>query len=302
MGAVLDQFSETYIIPATIMIYEYLVTFDREVADIWKRRRFIPACFFIISRYGGFLYVASQCMKVWCVESETIPPVCNVGEWNILALIIGILELIIIINATAFSCLRIWAILGRRYRHLLWLAPLALFPVVVSVLQIVGLTGVWWIVMYPLACPIALLVWDIVVLVSTLSQTLSIRRQLRGKAESPTIVVMLVRDGSWYFLMTAISQAITFPVLDGNQMFYIVDTNTTLASANGMMTSVRFRSIRAIGNIGAPFSMATNGTYVDDEELEQQLIQVGEHQYLENPLSIGLVMNDSEGSVTTNDV
>ncbi|KAI0781820.1 hypothetical protein C8Q75DRAFT_569830 [Abortiporus biennis] len=320
----------TFVILLTTVFYEYLTTFNEEVKSIWKQFRWSPGCFFLIARYGGIIYVV-VCMNLLCFsESKTWPFECNSSSTTtrqriIMSELLDVLDMIVIVNATLFSLLRIWAILGRRHRDLLWLIPLALPPFVISIFQIIplyslvtenskGFTPAQGIILsilyFPDANPIVLLLWDIVVITSTLTKTLRIRKELQKQQFRGTLTMLILRDGSWHFGTGLTSTniyiynlfnshpiySITLCILTSRiilslQQFSLVGTNTSTGA--GIESSVRFGlPPKGLGNIGGPvatFTTGSDGSSDDEDEDEQSIIVIGERRYMENPLSIGLV-------------
>ncbi|KAI0781825.1 hypothetical protein C8Q75DRAFT_789960 [Abortiporus biennis] len=303
------------VILPTIVFYEYLITLQTEISDIWRWKTFriCPGCLFVMCRYGGISRAVIQ-----IIAAIYVPKLATTNVLNILQ---EILDLIIIINATAFTCLRVWAILGRRRRHLIWLIPLAFLPIGLSIFQVIGpklvphgteLDVAWGNLLKVLFVPtwaIALLLWDIVVLVSTLFQTFRIRREIGSQS---SISVLLVRDGSWYFAIIGITQVVSWALSVPGQPIYsitlslmtcrmilnlqrfsVLSSSSTNSISNrpsspftaaargndGMISTLRFGS--GLGNVGAPFSFS-----IDEEDEDEGV--VGEQEYLENPLRIGL--------------
>ncbi|KAL4244038.1 hypothetical protein ABKN59_010299 [Abortiporus biennis] len=295
MGVFLDGLSITSLIPATILLYEFLVSFSAEIVYIRKCRGFSPACFLIIGRLGSILYVTVQCLVLSWIESDSFHPSRSLVSVRVqlifMNIVLILLELFIIANATIFSCLRVWAILGRGHRHLIWLLPFALLPVVFLMLQL----SYYLYEHYNFLCPKLLF---------------RIRRQFRLlNTGNTTIATLLVRDGSCYFAMSIISQAVIFS-FPGIQSFYVITlsiwtcrmilnlqrfsvvSDTVNTAPDGSISRVRFGPIRVATNIGGPLiTTVTTGTYDEDEEGDALLV-VGEHQFLQNPLSIGLVTDD----------
>ncbi|KAL4244037.1 hypothetical protein ABKN59_010295 [Abortiporus biennis] len=293
----------TFVILLTTVFYEYLTTFNEEVKSIWKQFRWSPGCFFLIGRYGGIIYVV-VCMNLLCFsESKTWPFECNSSSTTtrqriIMSELLDVLDMIVIVNATLFSLLRIWAILGRRHRDLLWLIPLALPPFVISIFQIIplyslvtenskGFTPAQGIILsilyFPDANPIVLLLWDIVVITSTLTKTLRIRKELQKQQFRGTLTMLILRDGSWHFGIIALTQIITLSAGSSNLLHHSMHPDIQDYSKPPTIL---------ISNIGGPvatFTTGSDGSSDDEDEDEQSIIVIGERRYMENPLSIGLV-------------
>ncbi|KAL4252769.1 hypothetical protein ABKN59_005416 [Abortiporus biennis] len=285
-----------------LVVYDYSITIDREVENIWKKKFNLSSWIFIINRYAT-LFAASGIATFQMFPRTRLRLVSRSGcffciinnFYSCLGLWFStIMASVILQTATlCFYIIRTWAIWGQHP-----LPPLVLTPLAISVITLNGLFN----------------------LAQTYEGISPLQSPYGGCILSPTISnELLNRDGTIQLCLSFIlnileatlfnvdSEAADIVVLIGPITWLthvivsrmILDLKTidqiTMASIPDLAgLSNRFSSIHFVGNIGAPLDTLSIREPSDNDmgesfEITTSVITVSAKQAIENPLSIGLL-------------
>ncbi|OCH90408.1 hypothetical protein OBBRIDRAFT_793396 [Obba rivulosa] len=192
-----------------IVLYDYLLTLSTEVEVIWTRKMInLTSVLFLVNRYNTLLNVASAALFVLLSQTTAVR---NLGyAFN------AVTDLVSYIVWASFSAMRVYSLDNRN----LALASLALalglvpfftnlYPDVMQLmatLEFEGQCGVTWSLsdrlddILEIATRVSIITCDVVVLYATLSNTYSLRVGRHSSSVKSSLVNMLVRDGTLYFL------------------------------------------------------------------------------------------------------
>jgi len=233
-----------------VLFYDILLTYDREVSCIWKRKISAVTVLFICLRYVTLL------SRVTTFASAVQPGILFPCQ------VIGYLSFVSSDIARAasaiFGSLRIWAIWGRHWLLLALVLPISLFPVAVDLYQF----SIFYI--SALALPIPLggcfeavtvssdtlmrlgiaaracaITSDGIILIATWTKTWSIRQGLKTNLDLDlgrsrvSVAALLIRDGTMYFaalccLNIAALVLDTTPQVDFNPTSSFIDSFTAI--------------------------------------------------------------------------
>jgi len=110
---------------AAVLAYDILITNDREIASIWKRKFSIVAFFFLNMRYATL--ICQVAFMVNGVQPGAYLP-CKAASFIFYSMTIW--------ARTAFACFgafRTWAIWGRHWIPLVLILPIGLLPVALDI-------------------------------------------------------------------------------------------------------------------------------------------------------------------------
>jgi len=207
-------------IAAVVLIaYDVVLTFNREVACIWRRKFSAVTVLFLVMRY---VTLSSQVLTfVNEFQPGLVLPCEAIGYLS------NSLSIVVRATSAVFGALRIWAIWGQHWLVLVTILPISLVPAVMDIYQntLIRLSpltsplpfpvgGCSWFIPLPIdaqtrfatatrACAIAA---DAAILAATWMKTWSIHRGL--KSANITVDVgrsrislpeLLIRDGTLYF-------------------------------------------------------------------------------------------------------
>lgn len=205
---------------AALLFYDIILTFDREVACIWKRKFSTVSVIFICMRYASLLSQVGN-IAIDMLPRDTLS--CRVIVY--LAFSSNVLSRI---ASSAFGCLRVWAIWGRHYLLLLVILALTLLAAVVSMYQMITsqsslselsilLNSCYWTTTTPfppgaiphigVATRSCAIIADAIIAAATCVKTWSIRRELQGMNlihsyhSKISLSGLLLRDGTVYFIV-----------------------------------------------------------------------------------------------------
>jgi len=200
-----------------IIAYDILLTFDREVVCIWKRRFSVVTVLFLFMRYGT---LAEKALRAGANLQPRIYLPCQIVGYMSTGL-----SILVLASQAAFSSLRIWAIWDRYWPILVVILPVSIYPAganlyytalervdpEISDLQAM-LGGCWWTTLAPVKVitPLSLttracaIIADTAILIATLIKTWSIRQQLKQTVihegqSGISLSGLILRDGAWYF-------------------------------------------------------------------------------------------------------
>jgi len=204
-----------YIASLAVLLYDILITNDREIASIWKRKFSIVAFLFFNMRYATLL--CQVAFMVNGVQPGAYLP-CKAASFIFYSTTIW--------ARTAFACFgafRTWAIWGRHWIPLVLILPISLLPVALDLYQVTRLhtfavpgspplSGCNISVSLPIETQIrfgtitraSAIASDVLILAVTWIKTWSIHRDLKlaninsGKL-NVSLSGLLLRDGTIYF-------------------------------------------------------------------------------------------------------
>jgi len=306
-----------------ILFYDILLTYDREMTCIWKRKFSGVTVIFVCLRY--ITLVSQIATFANDVQPGIILP-CKITNYLYYST-----ALLARISCAAFGSLRIWAIWGQHWPLLVVTLVLGLIPVVIDIYQVAI------IVVYALALPapfggcgsdIALsseiqtrlalagrtfaIATDAVILIATWSKTWATRQGLRTMNVSiggPRVSLseLLMRDGTIYFaallclnIMALILD--TTPQVVFNPTSLFIDSFTAILLCRLILNLRSFNltdgsthhgnnirqiaSVKFADNIGA--SVSVHGPDEDYEQGPGRDMDVTLDDVAANPLVIGL--------------
>ncbi|EKM48194.1 uncharacterized protein PHACADRAFT_214913 [Phanerochaete carnosa HHB-10118-sp] len=192
-----------------LVVYEYLITFDQEVAIVWRRKITLTSAFLVILRWA---------MVVNAIIANIVPSTdlgCKIANR---------LENVVIwigYGGTAlFSALRVSAIWGRNWFLFVLVLALGSIPVWANIYTAARsqydytekFGGCWQNIYYSdkavtvirrlhLSTRISLIAMDFLVLILTWAKTFSQWRESRRLRIPKSIAGSLLRDGTIYFLL-----------------------------------------------------------------------------------------------------
>jgi len=207
----------TTVASIAVLLYDILLTFDREVTCIWKRKTSAVTFIYLYLRYATLAFQIPHLVN--SIQPGN-PIGCKVTGYLADALCVSLL-----FTAAVFISLRMFAIWGRRWLVLVVILPISLVPAVsnaylFSFMRLSPLAttpgsplhGCNWVPLLSAGvvsrlstgtriCAIA---GDAIVLVATWLKTWSIRRGLKaldvnGEQSKVSLTGLLVRDGTLYF-------------------------------------------------------------------------------------------------------
>ncbi|KAI0785671.1 hypothetical protein C8Q75DRAFT_809263 [Abortiporus biennis] len=269
-----------------LVVYDYSITIDREVENIWKKKFNLSSWIFIVNRYAT-LFAASGIAAFQMFPRTRLFSMLNDVNHYFDPL-------------TGFYIIRTWAIWGQHP-----LPPLVLTPLAISVIT---LNGPRHMKAFPPfiqdAASAISITFSFFVLCGTLVKTLSLKRAAKQANLKSSLVSLLIRDEATLFNVD--SEAADIVVLIGPITWLthvivsrmILDLKTidqiTMASIPDLAgLSNRFSSIHFVGNIGAPLDTLSIREPSDNDmgesfEITTSFVAVSAKQAIENPLSIGL--------------
>ncbi|EIW61279.1 uncharacterized protein TRAVEDRAFT_44095 [Trametes versicolor FP-101664 SS1] len=202
----------------TLIFYEYLITIDREIDQVWGRRFTGATALFWLNRYLALLkypvyIVAHQALS----DMRYTRLVCHAV--NIYSMVVQILPYVV---WTAFSTLRIYAICGNSWK----MALLVLIPGSVQIASNIYLYSQTSAINYPLpigcfaewlipteiyvrraygsvliATRASVIVNNVLVIALTWWKTYGIRKLVAQANMKVSLSTLLLRDGTIYFLL-----------------------------------------------------------------------------------------------------
>ncbi|KAL4251468.1 hypothetical protein ABKN59_005712 [Abortiporus biennis] len=110
----------SYVSMAALALYDYCITFDEEVEQVWKRRCNLSSIVFVINRYSN-LYAVFAIIAFELFARTHFRLVC-VWMFFSASVFFSVSQLAIL----TFVVIRTWAIWGRHFLPLVMLTPLAL--------------------------------------------------------------------------------------------------------------------------------------------------------------------------------
>ncbi|KAG8969367.1 hypothetical protein FRC05_001106 [Tulasnella sp. 425] len=102
----------------TFVVYDILVTLDREIFYVWKSRWSFAKSVFLINRYVPPVVLAFQVIRTVMPYPSPKPQIllCSLG-----GILLGLLDLVIILVTSSVSTIRVWAIYQRNTKVLIFL-------------------------------------------------------------------------------------------------------------------------------------------------------------------------------------
>lgn len=294
---------------ATLVAYDILISIEREVTNIYRRRFSMVTILYALNRVAAVTLVVAQVLS-------------NIGPESIMSCDImyflqhgSVVALLLILGT--ISSLRVYAIWDRRWFPASIIFCVFLIPVVINLwyIPIYKAIGVdldiphyavcFWaertpvsdqsITGWTLASRITIIFADALVLIATWAKTYRIRFGLDGSSRSPAVDVLLV-DGSLYFgaqlilgIIGAIFNAQAGPALLACIVSYIymplasVLTSRFLLSLRNMDEACKYEDDEpskihsgihfVIGNIGS--ALASSDDSLDSEQSFSTVIDIG---------------------------
>ncbi|KAL4246665.1 hypothetical protein ABKN59_008853 [Abortiporus biennis] len=294
-----------------LVVYDSVITFDREVEAIWKKKINIASVLFVMNRYGMIVY-AVLTVLVYFGEPERV--VCE-RAGNLWLAASALVQLV----KTAFFLIRTWAIWGHHWLPVAILLPLGTAVMSMNIYMycnrqfshisqmILPYGGCEW--KYEIGAdtisksmPLSKFSEN-----STLMKTLGIHRLAKQAGINAKLTTLLIRDGSIFAGVILIFNVIII-------VFLFLDRNgsNVLGSAQPMIGSIllsrlvlNLRSLEVAdnssqtstlqfaGNIGAPLQFSSNNSARADED-DLPAARVSTRQISNNPLTIGLFEDRGE--------
>ncbi|KIK54909.1 hypothetical protein GYMLUDRAFT_48296 [Collybiopsis luxurians FD-317 M1] len=205
-----------WVIQVVILIYDWLITLDREVELFWKRdRKRLPAILFFVNRYLSLLGAVPTSMLYFWPEPVVMDNPQLGGRY--LDVYLDIFLVLLQVNLTALFILRLTAIYGGNRRIKIFLSALGIGMIVNGVVQLALADRVPLIEVRPLSVadqignvPIfslaqglhfvylwaGVFVFDLTVFSLTVWKTAS---TFRNEYTQRGIVITIMRDGLMYF-------------------------------------------------------------------------------------------------------
>lgn len=313
-------------VAATILLYyDYLLTLPDEIRCIWKRKFSFATVLFFVNRYVTLLYRTLMIIQMlpWSsLPEDQADTLCNgILRFN------EVLTILLEVTVATFMSLRMYAIWSSDRRIFALVMLLSLVQPVVNIyyytkLQIVAVpppfTGCAETVLLPDAASSALSIFnrvfaissDAVILILTWVKTAGIMRHFHSLKIQTSLVNMLFRDGTVYFVFLLILNVVNLIAIK-EQAFgaipALTDVITSIlisrfmlnlrsvytASDSDISSSFhpsKFSDIRfvntIVGNLGAPLNTGAATDHsdpVDDEPDASRLVQCSS-----DPLAAGL--------------
>lgn len=212
-------YQQTYcdIAATTMIIYDIILTFNRERTTIWKRKFSVVTLLFLSMRY---FVLITQIMSIVNEFQPSVLVSCRATLF-----VYYTTGLLTRLSSAVFHALRVWAIWGRQWLPLLIVLPVALLPITLVVyqattLEVTAAPGPFPIggcssganIPYDYAMRFAItsrasaMTLDAMVIIATWMKTWSILQGLKRMAGSGdvwrfSLPGMLLRDGTLYFLV-----------------------------------------------------------------------------------------------------
>ncbi|KAJ8473889.1 hypothetical protein ONZ51_g7565 [Trametes cubensis] len=235
-----------------LFIWDYLATFDSEVQYVWGQRLSAATILFIVNRYVNLLITILELIEqapfqtpevsaittcvpmstgVQTVDGSSCPPVVRVLQ----SLLISATFIVAV-----FASLRVYAIWSRDWRPALLIFVLALVTPIANLYM--DITGT------PIPAPrpsvglavviaerVTTTAYDGLVLLFTLMKTARVRRAAMSLDTSPSLMALILRDGTLYFLLLVlmnIAQIVVAAKIPGNNFiaFFISPLTSILIS------------------------------------------------------------------------
>ncbi|OSD07814.1 hypothetical protein PYCCODRAFT_1430008, partial [Trametes coccinea BRFM310] len=272
-----------------LFIWDYLATLDREIEYVWGQRLSAASILFVVNRYVNLLITVLELVEQAPFQTpKSCPPV------------VRILQSLLIFSTfivAAFATLRVYAVWSRNWRPALPVFLLALMTPVANLYM--DITGTPIPAPRPsVGCAIQTNIapnvysqiviaerttttaYDALVLIFTFIKTSQARRAAMSLSRRPSLVALILRDGTMYFLLLVvmnIAQIVVAAEFPGNNFvaFFISPLTSILISrfllnlrevaqepeqtyqdtTDTAIISTRFPSIHipssVLGNIGA---------------------------------------------------
>jgi len=231
----------------TVLIFDALITFDREIDRIWKRKFSGASLLFALNRY---LYIASSILYFSSTNQDSLE-MCKAAYYSL-----EVIEIAALVVTAMFSAVRVWAIWGRRWLPFMIVLMVSLFVPSANLLSFNGevtyipdnpsLFGTCqWTpnmsnTIYPkiaTAVRVFALASDLAVVLATWIKTASIRSLIHSTGHRPSLATLLARDGTIYFLiLSAFNGAALIvdqtPAVQFNPVLYFVDSITSIMTSH----------------------------------------------------------------------
>jgi len=210
------------------VLYEHLITLRKEVDLVWGHKLTGPNAIFYVNRYALLLWAAVNIVSLFPWDT---PSRCEA------VLLLKFVAQVLLLSLWAvFSGLRVFAVSGRHWPLALLTVALGLVPVALNIhsltktsyasvvaLPVLGhvcenisyITSDWGILL-SIASTIAS---DVLVLIATWYNTYHIKRDARHANVNATVVTLLLRDGTIYFLFLLVLNVIA--ILLDTQTAYV---------------------------------------------------------------------------------
>ncbi|KAI0711554.1 hypothetical protein C8Q76DRAFT_785329 [Earliella scabrosa] len=311
-----------------LFLWDYFVTLDREIEYVWGSRFSAATALFLLNRYLNLVItILELIVQAPFLTPQSCPPLVRVLQ-SLLIFATFIVAL--------FFTLRVYATWSRDWRPALPILVLALVtPAANLYMDIVGTpipaprpsvgcairTNIEPAVysMFVIVERATTTAYDFLILLFTLMKTAQVRKAALSLDLHPSIMTLLLRDGTAYFLLLFVmnigqiivasqvpgtnwiaffaspltSILITRFLLNLRQVARVADRLSPSGETSSPVISTQFPSVQLstglLGNLGAPLRSAYDSTddhTEADGEFEDKLV------YVDEPLLAGLVQVD----------
>ncbi|TCD64402.1 hypothetical protein EIP91_004118 [Steccherinum ochraceum] len=327
-----------------LVVYDTLLTFSREVDCIWRREFGMVTIIFVLQRWAlalDGLVLAVSTPHLWVRRSRIsllwFILMYHLQECKVQLISDNVIHILGLLGTTAFSTLRIWAIWGQSLTPtmIVFLTSAAVpainlygsaqqkeFAVqdgnclaMLGISPAVSIRTVFRSLTY--AARSAAIASDLLVLVLTWVRTADVwRESMKTKSFKPTISMLLLRDGTWYFAALLIMNIVVL-LLDAFQTRISAGSNFTdilnalsanllarfmldLRSVNKQgsgkprtMSSINFDIQSLGGNLGAPLGIE-DSTWVTGPADDVANGRDQQHEEVAVPFCAGLGLDIEE--------
>ncbi|GBE83894.1 hypothetical protein SCP_0509510 [Sparassis crispa] len=320
-----------------VILYEHLVTFGTEYDLVWGRKLTGPNVIFFINRYALFVWSIVNILGLFSWESAR--------RYNFFwqCAEAFVMQLMVYTIWAVFSGLRVYAVSSRNWYFTVPTVALGMVPVAANIYSLAK-TSYAFVVVLPvlghicqntsyLTSDFAILTIasDVIVLCVTWFNTYTIKRDADNANIKATIVTLLLRDGTFYFLcllclnIIAIvldartpyvyilyfvapisSMLISRFLLNLRHIYYATGSSAGSGDPSGpstgtFMSDMQFAGAASpyIGNMGAPLSHGTfmlSGGSVSESIDDDKVVVPLELAQADSAGTVGTLSNDLENT------
>jgi len=313
--------------PAVILGYDTLLTFSREVDCIWNRKFSAVTVLYVLQRYT----------LLFCVILRQYNP-STIIACKALLVMQDITNICSMMGVAAFSVLRTYAICGRVNVPVVLVFLCSMFLPAINLYNysrpqeylvidggcVVMMKGEPPIRYFPIITRCIAMISDVLVLLITWAKTADTwKTALRNKLFKPHVSMLLVRDGTVYFIALFALNAVTLllNVLalhndDSATSFnfineaiaptliarFILDLRSVYfpRETSEVISTMHFASSPAIGNLAAP--IGSDSTWVSGSSDDVYTDRGSQYQESKEPFSVGLGCDKAETEVQLHDL
>lgn len=250
------------------VVYDYVITFDREVSNVWRRKFTAASALFYVNRY---LSIVSAALVIF-MNSITEQQTCSIAGRIYQGCIVALLMVFAL-----FSALRVYVLWNKNILLLCLILALDMVPVatnlslyIVVTLVAIGPPYSECITSDPRpieldlkltrltrACVIAA---DALVIVLIWIKTFTLHRQARQLRMKTSLATLFLRDGTLYFIVLLVVNTSHFIVYEITRLPYIsifLTSTTAVLISRFVMNLRQATDERSCGDSGAldQFSM-----------------------------------------------